>query len=191
MKPGRLTKSGDRLLVTLVLGLSWENSRRRWEGRCLTHSSSWPATERSFETAISYPPSEGYTCSKALFKILDAANSAIELEMRVDSPGRVGKNPVSVTFSSSISSGYSVRIPSSRSRTGRPVKAAVKLDMVRHMLWFQSREYTYRSRRYWHQKTFFRVSPIKGLDAKRLWLWWSLSWWQRLTASPRYRKRLV
>jgi hypothetical protein len=63
--------------------------------------------------------------------------------------------------------------------------------MVRHMLWFQSREYTYRSRRYWHQKTFFRVSPIKGLDAKRLWLWWSLSWWQRLTASPRYRKRLV
>ena len=122
-----LTRSGDRLLVTLVLGLSCENSRRRWGGKLRDHSSSWPATERIFETKISYPRPAGYRFSSVLFRILEAENSASALESRVDSPGRVGRKPDSVTFSSSTSSGYSILISSSRKRTGRPVSAAANL----------------------------------------------------------------
>ena len=43
---------------------------------------------------------------------------------------------------------------------------------------------TYRSRTYWHQNTFLRVSLTRGF-AMCFWLWWRRSWWQTPTARPR------
>lgn len=55
-------------------------------------------------------------------------NKAKALESRVDSPGKVDWNPLSETFSSSISNGYSASMSFSFISFGSPSKAAEKLQ---------------------------------------------------------------
>src|SRR5690606_30132123 len=100
----------------------------RCGGRFFCHSSNSAARERTVDIGISYDGSDGYNFSKTLFRILDTENRASALDTRVDSPGKVGRYSVSVTFSSSTSVGYSTRMSSSRSKTGSPVKAAENLQ---------------------------------------------------------------
>jgi hypothetical protein len=57
-----------------------------------------------------------------------ARKSARALEILVDSPGRVGKKPFSVTYSSSASTGYSQCTSSSFMSLGNPSCAAEKLQ---------------------------------------------------------------
>jgi hypothetical protein len=56
---------------------------------------------------MSYVDDVGYNSAKALERMRHRRNSASALESLVDSPGRVGRNPFSVTYSSSASTGYS------------------------------------------------------------------------------------
>ena len=68
-----------------------------------------------------------------------ARKRAKALDKRVDSPGRVGWKPFSVTYSSSVSDGYSAWTSASLSSLGKPSVAAVKLArLVRtreHVWW--------------------------------------------------------
>lgn len=64
-------------------------------------------------------------------------------------------------------------------RCGEPRAIRYKSSKVDHGA-FQ----TYRSRTYWHQNTFLRVSPTRGF-AMGFWLWWRRNWWQIPTARPR------
>jgi hypothetical protein len=121
------TRSGERLPVTLVLGLSCANSSRRLGGSFLSQSSNSSASEWIADNETLYPAGEGYNSCKTLFKILDAENRARAPETRVGSSDGVGMSPVSVMFSSSTSAGYSVQISASEIRTGSPVRAAANL----------------------------------------------------------------
>lgn len=122
-----LTISGDRLPVTSVEGLSATKlSLRCWGNFSDQSSSSEPradncCSDNSCEVAA------GYTFSRTLARMREARNNASALDKRVYSPGKVGWKPFSVTYSSSVSEGYSAWMSSSLRSLGRPSIAAEKL----------------------------------------------------------------
>ena len=86
----------------------------------------------------------------------------------MDSPGSVGWNPRSVTFSSSTSEGYSVWMSSSFRIVGIPRDAAVNLEARKlYEIKHTSLSATYLSRVYNVQKTFFLVSQVNAPREKR------------------------
>jgi hypothetical protein len=121
---------GDLLLVTLVLGLSCANMSLRWGARLVIHSSRSSESEVMVRKDMSCATDAGYNSASTLERIRDRRNRARALESLVDSPGSVGKNPFSVTYSSSASTGYSQCTSSSLKSFGRPRCAAEKLDRV-------------------------------------------------------------
>ena len=56
---------------------------------------------------ISYDAEAGYKSAMTFARMRDALNRASALDTLVYSPGRVGKKPFSVMYSSSASTGYS------------------------------------------------------------------------------------
>lgn len=103
----RHTRMGALLLVTLVLGLSCANVNLRWGARLFCHSSSSSAREATVRNERSCVDDVGYSSAKVLERMRQRRNRASALESLVDSPGRVGRKPFSVTYSSSASTGYS------------------------------------------------------------------------------------
>lgn len=101
------TKIGDLLLVTFALGLSWMNVSLRWGARLTCQSSSSSARAAMVRKEMSWEAEAGYSSVSTLDRIRAMRNSARALESLVNSPGRVGKKPFSVTYSSSASTGYS------------------------------------------------------------------------------------
>lgn len=129
------TKMGDLLLVTFVLGLSCWNVSFRWGARLRDHSSSSSARDAIVRKEISCDADAGYNSVRTLDRIRDMRKSARALDSLVNSPGRVGKKPFSVTYSSSASTGYSQCTSSSLKSLGRPRWAADRLYKVSRAAW--------------------------------------------------------
>lgn len=91
-----------------------------------------PSSSSSKEAIVcierSYDEADGYISLKTFDMIRATRNRASALDTLVDSPGSVGWNPRSVTFSSSTSEGYSVWMSSSFRIVGIPRDAAEKLE---------------------------------------------------------------
>ena len=121
------TKTGARLLVTLVLGLSCAKVNLRWGARFFDHSSRSSAIDAMVRKETSYVADAGYSSVRARDRIRVMRKRASALESLVYSPGRVGRKPFSVMYSSSASTGYSQCTSSSRMSLGRPRWAAEKL----------------------------------------------------------------
>lgn len=111
---------GDLLLVTFVLGLSCWKVSLRCGARLVVHSSRSSDSEEIVRKEISCVADEGYNSASTLDRMRDSRKRASALDSLVDSPGRVGRNPFSVTYSSSASTGYSQCTSSSRRSLGRP-----------------------------------------------------------------------
>lgn len=102
------TRNGDRLPMILVLGLSCANCSLRCDGKLLSHAFSSSFSDPIFWIDKSSECDAGYSSSSTLARIRLPRKSAKALASLVDSPGRVGWKPRSETFSSSMSTGYSV-----------------------------------------------------------------------------------
>jgi len=127
-----ITRMGDLLLVTLVLGLSCWNVSLRCGARLCNQSSRSSASEAMARKEISWVAEAGYRSERTLEKIRVTRNKARALDILVDSPGKLGRKPFSVTYSSSASTGYSQCTSSSLMSLGRPRCAAEKLTRVSH-----------------------------------------------------------
>ena len=123
-----LTRIGALLLVTFVLGLSCAKVNLRCGAMLFCHSSSSSAKDATVRSEMSRVDEAGYSSAKALERMRDTRKRASALESLVDSPGRVGRYPFSVMYSSSASTGYSQWTSSSLIIFGRPRCAADKLD---------------------------------------------------------------
>jgi hypothetical protein len=93
-------------------------------------ASSSSAKESIVRNEMSCVVEAGYNSVRTFDKIRDMRKSARALESLVNSPGRVGKKPFSVTYSSSASTGYSQCTSSSLISLGRPRCAAEMLLVV-------------------------------------------------------------
>ena len=82
-------KSGDRLLIVPVLGLSCAKCRRRCGGSDVLQASSSSDKSARFLSVSSYDALAGKTSSRTLERMRAARNSASALESLVDSPGSV------------------------------------------------------------------------------------------------------
>jgi hypothetical protein len=76
---------------------------------------------------ISCDEDAGYSSVRTFARIRERRKRARALDNFVNSPGRVGRKPFSVTYSSSASTGYSQCTSSSLRNLGRPRWAADKL----------------------------------------------------------------
>jgi hypothetical protein len=117
---GAHTKIGALLLVTLVLGLSCAKVSLRCGARFVDHSSNSSASNAMVRNEMSYDADAGYSSVRTFDRMRVMRKRASALESLVYSPGKVGKNPFSVTYSSSASTGYSQCTSSSRMSFGRP-----------------------------------------------------------------------
>jgi hypothetical protein len=122
------TRIGDLLLVTLVLGLSCAKVSLRCGARFLDQSSSSSASDATVRNEMSWDADVGYNSVRTFDRMRLMRNRANALESLVYSPGKVGKKPFSVTYSSSASTGYSQCTSSSLMSLGRPRCAADKLQ---------------------------------------------------------------
>lgn len=121
---------GDLLPVTFVLGLSCAKVSLRCGARLVIHSSRSSESEDIVRKEISCAADAGYSSASTLERMRDSRKRAKALDSFVDSPGRVGRKPFSVTYSSSASTGYSQCTSSSLRSLGRPRCAAEKLQSI-------------------------------------------------------------
>jgi hypothetical protein len=98
---------GALLLVTFVLGLSCAKVNLRCGAKLFDQASSSSASDDTVRNEMSCVTEAGYSSARALERMRESRKRANALESLVDSPGRVGRNPFSVTYSSSASTGYS------------------------------------------------------------------------------------
>jgi hypothetical protein len=131
---GNHTKIGALLLVTLVLGLSCANVSLRCGARFLDQSSSSSASEAMVRNEMSCDADAGYSSVSTFDRMRVMRKRASALESLVYSPGNVGKNPFSVTYSSSASTGYSQCTSSSLMSLGRPRWAADRLQDISNVM---------------------------------------------------------
>jgi hypothetical protein len=160
------TRIGALLLVTFVLGLSCAKVSLRCGARFFDHSSSSSASAATLRNDMSCELDAGYSSARTFDRMRVMRKRASALESFVNSPGKVGRNPFSVTYSSSASAGYSQYTSSSRMSLGRPRWAADKLAKVSNEI-ARVHQAAYQSTVYMDQKTFFRVSPVSAPRANR------------------------
>jgi hypothetical protein len=121
------TNTGALLLVTFVLGLSCANVSLRCGARFCDHSSRSSASDAMVRKEMSCEADAGYSSARTFDRMRVMRKRANALESLVNSPGKVGKKPFSVTYSSSASTGYSQCTSSSLMSLGRPRWAAEML----------------------------------------------------------------
>jgi hypothetical protein len=122
-----LTMRGDRLEMTPVLGLSISNRKLKCGASCSVHSSKSCCNSSILRNDTACEVAAGYTFRRIVESIRANLNSASPEESLVDSPGMIVRNPVSVTYSSSASAGYSQCTSPSAKRVGKPRCAEEKL----------------------------------------------------------------
>lgn len=94
----------------------------------MDQSSKSSASDATVRNEMSCDAEAGYNSVSTFDRMRVMRKRANALESLVYSPGKVGKNPFSVTYSSSASTGYSQCTSSSRMSLGRPRWAADRLQ---------------------------------------------------------------
>jgi hypothetical protein len=163
------TSTGALLLVTFVLGLSCANVSLRCGARFCDHSSSSSASNVMVRKEMSCEADAGYSSMRTFDRIRVMRKRASALESLVNSPGKVGKKPFSVMYSSSASTGYSHCTSSSLMSLGKPRWAAEMLQKGKRHDIEDTLRGSYQSTVYSDQKTFFLVSLVSAPSAKRFW----------------------
>jgi hypothetical protein len=92
----------------------------RWGARFFDQSSSSSASDATVRKEISWADDAGYNSVRTFARMRVMRKRASALDSLVYSPGRVGRKPFSVTYSSSASAGYSQCTSSSLMSFGRP-----------------------------------------------------------------------